>query len=80
MAPLVKTPRRRLTYQERLRIYALRHNAGWSLPKISSTLGIPFEIVRRRAKIDLFEIKKYTSNMNERCQAVLQAEAEHTRY
>ncbi|KAH8723514.1 hypothetical protein GQ44DRAFT_710050 [Phaeosphaeriaceae sp. PMI808] len=67
MASLVKTPRRQLTYQERLRIYALRHDAGWSLSKISSTLGIPFETVRRWAKIDFFEIKKYTSNMNERC-------------
>jgi transposase len=48
MAP--KTPQRRLTYQERARIHALRYNAGWQYTQISRELGIPYDTVRHCAK------------------------------
>lgn len=47
MAP--KTPQRRLTYQERSRIHALRHNAGWTYKRISQELQIPTGTVRHCA-------------------------------
>jgi transposase-like protein len=43
---MIKTPQRRLTYQERARIHALRHNAGWRYSAISRELGIPYRTVR----------------------------------
>src|SRR4051812_49382460 len=48
MAP--KTPQRRLTYQERSRIHALRHNAGWTYKRIAEALEINKETVRRCAQ------------------------------
>ena len=47
MAP--KTPQRRLTYQERNQIRALRLHGGWSYAAISRKLEIPYETVRRTA-------------------------------
>lgn len=43
----LKTPQRRLTYQERSRIHALRFNARWPCTRISQELQIPYETVRR---------------------------------
>ncbi|KAF2825599.1 hypothetical protein CC86DRAFT_417992 [Ophiobolus disseminans] len=43
MAP--KAPQRRLTAQERGRIHALRHQAGWPYARISRALEIPYETV-----------------------------------
>lgn len=45
-----KTPQRRLTYQERARIHALRYDAGWQYKQISQKLGIPYNTVRHCAK------------------------------
>jgi transposase len=47
MAP--KTPQRRLTYQERASIHALRYHAGWKYSQISRELEIPYETVRQCA-------------------------------
>lgn len=42
-----KTPRRRLTRDERVRIHTLHYQAGWHYQQISQELGIPRETVRR---------------------------------
>jgi len=41
-----KTPQRRLTYDQRACIHALRYYAGWSYSKISYKLNIPARTLR----------------------------------
>jgi hypothetical protein len=40
-----KTPQRRLTYQERASIHALRYHGGWQNSQMSRELEIPYETV-----------------------------------
>ena len=42
-----KTPRRRLTRDERVRIHTLYYQAGWDSYQISRELEIPYRTVRR---------------------------------